>query len=85
MGQSSITLAVATSLTLLDIAMATAANILSDGPMAVDNCFPHVAAGSAIYAGERADIRILTKDEAERFWSYHQFGCADSPTSTVYV
>ena len=84
MRQSSIALAAVASFTLFDIARATT-NALSDRPSAVDDCFSQAGAGGAINAGKLADVRILTKDEAETFRSHREFGCADNPTSTIYV
>jgi hypothetical protein len=84
MRQSSIALAAMASLTLFDIAKVTATNSSSDRPMVV-NCFPPAEAGAATNTDTETDIKILTKDEAEIFRSYDQFGCANNPTSTVYV
>jgi hypothetical protein len=92
MRRSSVALAAVASLTLFDIAMATAANAFSDPPIVGENgqkvpnnCFPKAEARATSNAGIHADIRILTKHEAETLRSYREFGCADNPTSTVYV
>jgi len=85
MRQTSIALAAVVSLTLFDIAMATATSTVFDEPKAANNCFRQAAPGGVAGAGEVDEIRILTKDEAETFRPYHQFGCADNPTATVYV
>jgi hypothetical protein len=91
MRQNSIALATVASLTLLDIALATATHAFSDQPQiavkkaSIENCFPQAKAGSESNIREPADIKILTKDKAEAFRSHREFGCADNPTSTIYV